>query len=51
MVYRLLPLDLEFDFEDRAYKLGETIRVSVDMTPKADVHIREARVDLVCQER
>ena len=51
MVYRLQPLELSFEFEDRPYKLGETIRLTVDMKPKRDVHIREARVDLVCQER
>ena len=51
MVYRLRPLDLEFDFDDRPYRLGDTIKLTVGMNPKADVQIREARVDLVCQER
>ena len=51
MVYRLRPLELDFEFEDRPYKLGEAIRLTLDMKPKRDVHVREARVDLVCQER
>ena len=51
MVYRLRPLELTFEFEDRPYKLGDTIKLTVDMNPKGDVHVREARVDLVCQER
>ena len=51
MVYRLRPLELEFDFEDRPYQLGETIRLTVEMNPRGDVHVREARVVLVCQER
>jgi hypothetical protein len=51
MVSRLRPLELNVDFEDRAYKLGEPIDIAVEMVPRADVDVREGRVDLVCEER
>ncbi len=51
MVYRLRPLALKFDFEDRSYKLGETIHLTLELTPNADVQVRGGRVDLVCEER
>ena len=51
MVYRLRPLESELDFEDRPYKLGETVRLTVAINPKSDVRVREARVDLLCEER
>ena len=50
MVYKLKPLELSFDFEDRKYDLGDRIDVQVNLTPKGDVDVREARVDLVCEE-
>ena len=51
MVYRFRPLELKLDFEDRQYRLGDTIDVTVDMMPNGDVDVRQARVDLVCEER
>ena len=51
MVYSFRTLELKLDFEDRPYRLGDTIEVTVDMTPNSDVDVREARVDLVCEER
>ena len=50
MVYRLKPLELSFDFEDRIYDLGDRINVQVTLTPNGGVDVREARVDLVCEE-
>ena len=50
MVYKLKSLELGLDFEDRGYKLGDTINVRVNLTPNGDVDVREARVDLVCEE-
>ncbi len=47
---RLYPLDMSLAFEDRPYSLGETIRIHVELTPRRDVEVREARVDLVCEE-
>ena len=49
MVFRLRPLDVTLKFEDRSYKLGETINCDVELAVKADVDVREARIDLVCQ--
>ena len=49
MVFRLRPLDVILTFEDRSYKLGETISCDVELVAKADVEVREARIDLVCQ--
>ena len=51
MVYRLRPLKVRLDFEGRAYRLGETIRLRVGLEPGSDVDVREGRVDLVCEER
>ncbi len=47
---RLYPLDMSLTFDDRPYSLGETIRVLVELAPRRDVVVREARVDLVCEE-
>ena len=51
MVYRLRPLQLELDCEEGPYKLGDRIDLTVELTPNADVNVREGRVDLVCEER
>ena len=51
MVYRLRPLEVSFDFEDLEYKLGDTIQVDVELVPNGDVTVREARLDLICEER
>ena len=50
MLYRLRPLDVKLDFENRSYNLGETIDLTVELTPNGDVQVREGRVDLVCEE-
>ena len=49
MVFRLRPLDVILTFEDRSYKLGEAIICNVELEPRADVDVREGRIDLVCQ--
>ena len=51
MVYKLRPLEVSFDFEDREYGLGDTIRADIELVPNSDVTVREARVDLMCEER
>lgn len=51
MVSRLRPIGIAITFEDRAYQLGETIRVGVEVTPQTDVTIREARGYIVCLAR
>ena len=49
MVSRLHPLELSLDFEDRTYRLGETIELSLGLEANRDVEIREARVDLLSE--
>ncbi len=51
MVTRLRPLEVNLAFEDRLYKLGETIDLYLDLTARSDVVAREGRVDLVCEVR
>ena len=50
MVYRLKPLEMSFEFENREYDLGDTIDIQVNLTPDGDIGVREARVNLVCEE-
>ena len=47
---KLYPLGVRLAFEDRPYRLGDTIRVTVELTARREVEVREARVDLVCEE-
>ena len=51
MVTRLRPVEIEMDFEDRAYGLGKTIGLAVTLVPGRDVAVRQGRVDLVCEVR
>ena len=50
MLNRLFPLGVKITFEDRPYRLGETINISVELEPRRDQEVREGRVDLVCEE-
>ena len=47
---RIRPLDVKFELDDRPYKLGETMDIVVEVSARGDVEVREARVDLVCEE-
>ena len=51
MVYKIKPLELSLNFEDRSYELGDAINVEVELAPNGDVDVREARVDLIYEER
>ena len=52
MIYSLArSLDVSLFFEDRPYRLGETIEVTVDLHARRDVKVRKARVDLVYDVR
>ncbi len=44
------PLKLRVVFEERAYKLGETIDFMVELKPRGHLEMREGRIDLVCEE-
>ncbi len=50
MLSPLFPLGVKVSFEDRVYKLGETINLTVELSPKRDMEVREGRVDLVREE-
>ncbi len=47
MVSILFPIGIAITFEHRPYKLGETINLTVELVPRRDIEVREARVDLV----
>ena len=51
MVSRLFPMGIVIAFEHRPYTLGETINLTVELVPRRDIEVREARVDLVCETR
>ena len=50
MLRRLFPLGVKVSFEDRGYGLGEAINLTVELSPRRDMEVREGRVDLVCEE-
>jgi len=51
MVFNLEPLDISLDFERKPYRLGDTIKTTVTLTPLGGVRIREASLNLVAQVR
>ena len=51
MVSILFPMGINIAFEQRPYKLGETIHLTVELVPRCDIRVREVRVDLVCEIR
>ena len=44
-------MNLSLDFDDRAYKLGEMVAVRVEIVPKGRITIREAGVELLCDQK
>ncbi len=50
MVYKLNPLEVVLDFEDRVYELGDAIKLQVTLTVNGDANVRGGRIDLVCEE-
>ena len=51
MVSRLWPLEMKVAFDDGPFELGQSVDLTIELTANRDSHIREARVDLVCEER
>ena len=49
MVTLLRPLDVKLLFENRTFKLGEAIDLTIELDAKRDVEMREGRVDLTCE--
>ena len=51
MKFRFLqPLDVDIEFDDRRYKLGDVIDVTLRITPKRNAFVRKGWVELVCDE-
>jgi hypothetical protein len=44
-------MEMRVTFEDRPYRLGETINIVVELIPKGDAEVRKAWVDLMCDQR
>lgn len=51
MFYKLRPVDMRIVLRDRDYRLGEMIEVVIELNAASDVTVREARAELVCEER
>lgn len=47
----LRPLDVTVTFEDRTYKLGESIQVTVELSARDSVQVRAGTIALICDER
>ncbi len=47
----LRPLDVTVTFEDRPYKLGESIQVAVELSARDHADVREGRISLICDQR
>ena len=45
------PLDVTVTFEDRTYKLGESIDVAVELSAHDSVQVREGSINLICDEQ
>ena len=47
----LRPLDVTVTFEDRPYKLGESIEVAVELVARDHAVVRQGTIRLICDER
>ena len=50
-ISRLRPLDVTVKVPDRKYTLGDAIEITIEVTPNRDCEVREARTDLMLEER
>ena len=51
MVYSPRPMEIRMTFEDRSYKLGETIDLTVEVDPAREVRVRSGTLALILEER
>ena len=51
MVSMLRPLEMSVEFENKTYQLGDTIDVTVEMSPSRVVQVRGGTLKLVLEER
>ena len=45
------PVSAQVDLEDRAYELGDSMNLSIELTARREIEVEEARVDLECEEQ
>jgi len=45
------PVSARVELENRAYELGGSMRLSVELTARREMDVEEARVDLECEEQ
>ena len=51
MVHGPRPMQITIGFDDRTYKLGETVHLTVELDPVREVRVRGGTVELVLEER
>ncbi len=51
MVYKSAPLDILLEFENRKYRLSDTIDTTVTLIPSSNTNIRKASLDLMLEVR
>ena len=51
MIARLRPIDLTVNFEDRIYRLGETVSLSVVIKPIRNATITDCKIQLLYEEQ
>ena len=51
MVFRLDPLEVTLEFEDKQYRLGDSVDATVTLVPNSDIVIRKASLNLVVEGR
>ena len=45
------PVSARVELEDRAYELGGSMQLSIELTARREMDVEEARVDLECEEQ
>ncbi len=45
------PVSARVELEDRAYELGGSMKLSIELQARRDIEVEEARVDLECEEQ
>ena len=51
MAYSPRPMEIRINFEERSYKLGETIDLTVEAEPAREVRVRGGTLELILEER
>ena len=45
------PVSARVELEDRAYELGGSMKLSIELQARREIDVEEARVDLECEEQ